>query len=115
MGRGSFVRRGLPPGEKASERSTQGTREASQASPLLAACSQADRAAKPDILWISLILFIIMSELVPSIGVGGMNRLSLAAVLTLCATGLGLAACGSSTSGSSASLQLRTHSTPPGG
>src|SRR2546427_6036978 len=95
MGRGSFVRRGLPPGEKASERSTQGTREASQASPLLAACSQADRAAKPDILWISLILFIIMSELVPSIGVGGMNRLSLAAVLTLCATGLGLAACGS--------------------
>src|SRR2546425_11748136 len=52
--------------------------------------------------------------LVLSIGVGDMNRRSLAAVLTLCATGLGLAACGSSSSGSSKSLTLVAYSTPQG-
>src|SRR5437870_7516118 len=53
-------------------------------------------------------------ELVLSIGVGDMNRRSLAAVLTLCATGLGLGACGSSGSGSSTSLTLVAYSTPQG-
>src|SRR2546426_2567506 len=52
--------------------------------------------------------------LVLSIGVGDMNRRSLAAVLMLCAAGLGLAACGSSSSGSSKSLTLVAYSTPQG-
>src|SRR5437660_2802165 len=53
-------------------------------------------------------------ELVLSIGIGDMNRRSLAAVLILCAAGLGLAACGSSGSGSSNSLTLVAYSTPQG-
>src|SRR5438128_7803028 len=43
-----------------------------------------------------------------------MDRRLLAAVLTLCATGLGLGACGSSGSGSSTSLTLVAYSTPQG-
>src|SRR5438309_2600830 len=43
-----------------------------------------------------------------------MYRRSLAAVLMLCAAGLGLAACGSSGSGSSKSLTLVAYSTPQG-
>src|SRR2546430_16042607 len=43
-----------------------------------------------------------------------MNRRSLAAVLMLCAAGLGLAACGSSGSGSSKSLTLVAYSPPQG-
>ena len=43
-----------------------------------------------------------------------MNRRSLAAVLILCAANLGLAACGSSGSGSSKSLTLVAYSTPQG-
>src|SRR5437764_6184907 len=53
-------------------------------------------------------------ELVLSIGIGDMNRRSLAAVLMLCAAVLGLAACGSSGSGSAKSLTLVAYSTPQG-
>src|SRR2546421_451405 len=53
-------------------------------------------------------------ELVLSIGIGDMKRRSLVAVLMSCAAGLGLAACGSSGSGSSKSLTLVAYSTPQG-
>ena len=59
-------------------------------------------------------LFMMTVELVPSIGIGDMKRRSLVAVLMSCAAGLGLAACGSSGSGSSKSLTLVAYSTPQG-